>query len=84
MSSVVNLYSTSKLKIICLCLNILIGSLFTLAQSKLAYSSTELPDKVVFHKNFDPPGEPEPKTTSGAGSRDIQRCGQDEEPIKAF
>ncbi|OKH34559.1 hypothetical protein NIES2101_38760 [Calothrix sp. HK-06] len=77
-----NLYYISKLIIICLCLNILIGSLFTLAQSELAYNSTYLPDEVVFHENFDPPGEPEPKTTSGAGSRDIQRCGQDEAPIK--
>lgn len=78
------LYYISKLIITSLSLNILIGGLFIFAQSELVVSSTKLPNEIVFHKNFDPPGEPKPKTTVGAGSRDMQKCGQDEAPIKAL
>lgn len=76
-----NFYSISKLLTIGLSLSILIGGLFTYAESELVTNST-IPDKVVFQENFDPPGEPQPKTTSGAGSRDSQRCSFEEEPIK--
>ncbi len=79
-----NFYSIGKLIIIALSLNILIGGLFSLAQPELSPSNTKVPNEVVFQEIFNPPGEPEPKTTSGAGSRDIQRCSLDEAPIKAL
>lgn len=77
-----NFYFICKLIIIALSLNILAGGLFTLAQSELLLSSKKVPNEVVFQEVFNPPGEPKPKTTSGAGSRDIQRCSLDEAPIK--
>jgi hypothetical protein len=78
----INLSSIGKLLTIALLLNILIEGSFTLVQSQLVTNSTNLPDRVVFSENFDPPGEPEPKTSSGAGSRDSQRCSLNEKPIK--
>lgn len=41
-----------------------------------------VPERLVFQENFDPPGTGEPPKTSGAGSRDGGRCAASEPPIQ--
>ncbi len=54
------------------------------AQSELGARSATLPQGPVFQENFDPPGDEQPKDTSGAGSRDGLRCSPDEQPIRSL
>ena len=52
------------------------------AQLELGIRSTTLPERLIFQDNFDPPGDGEPKDSSGAGSRDGLRCSPEEQPIR--
>lgn len=75
MDDKVTFYPLGKLIIIGLSLNILnvlAGGLFTFTPPELIFSSTNVRNEVIFHDNFDPPGDPEPKKTSGAGSRYVE------------
>ena len=54
------------------------------AQSSLETRSATLTEQILFDKDFEPPGDKEPKDTSGAGSRDGLKCSQDEQPIRAL
>ncbi|MDB9527526.1 DUF928 domain-containing protein [Oscillatoria sp. CS-180] len=45
--------------------------------------ATALQD-IVFNSDFEPPGTGQPRDTSGAGSRDGNRCSASEDPIQAF
>ncbi|MEH2067215.1 MAG: DUF928 domain-containing protein [Nostoc sp.] len=72
-----------KLLSITILLNLVIFGSPILAQSLVEKSKTNLQNIIVFQENFDPPGDPEPKSgTVGAGSRDGQRCSANEQPIK--
>jgi hypothetical protein len=52
------------------------------AQPQLRTKNTSVPGRLVFQEDFDPPGDGEPKGTSGAGSRSGDRCAQNEMPIR--
>ena len=52
------------------------------AQSQLESKNATRAERIVFDKNFDPPGDGAPQDTSGAGSRDGLKCPQDEQPIR--
>lgn len=75
MDDTVTFYSLGKLIIIGLSLNILnvlAGGLFTFTPPEVILSSTKVRNEVIFHDNFNPPADPEPKRTSGAGSRYVE------------
>lgn len=57
-------------------------SFATCAQSKSESSNNDLQKQIVFQESFEPPGDGEPKDTSGAGSRSEFRCSKNEQPIK--
>ncbi|MEH2295867.1 DUF928 domain-containing protein [Nostoc sp.] len=72
-----------KFLIVGLSLQLLMFALPSLAQSESVASKVNLLKQFVFEENFEPPGEPEPKSeTVGAGSRDGLRCSENEQPIK--
>ncbi|WP_407900014.1 hypothetical protein [Scytonema sp. NUACC26] len=58
-------------------------SFATCAQPKLELSNSDFQKQIVFQESFDPPGDGEPKDTSGAGSRHGFRCYQNEQTILA-
>lgn len=51
-------------------------SLAAPARSEIKIKSITLPEWVVFDKNFNPPGEGQPKDSSGAGSRSRRKISQ--------
>ncbi|GAB1544363.1 DUF928 domain-containing protein [Scytonema sp. NUACC21] len=62
---------------------ILLGFSYTaLAQPKLESRTTSVQKDLIFQESFEPPGDGEPKDTSGAGSRDGMRCSKNEQPIR--
>ncbi len=61
---------------------LLIADLPAQAQLELETRSSTLPERLVFQENFDPPGDGEPKDSSGAGSRDGLRCSPEEQQIR--
>jgi hypothetical protein len=52
------------------------------ANSNLKAQTTNLPKRLIFLENFNPPGNGQPPETSGAGSRDGRKCAVDESPIQ--
>ncbi|MFL9453855.1 hypothetical protein AB0758_22470 [Tolypothrix bouteillei VB521301_2] len=65
--------------------HILLGLSFaTFSQTKLGFSNNNLQKHILFQESFEPPGDGEPKDTSGAGSRKGLRYTQNEQPIQAF
>ncbi len=53
-------------------MHILLGFSFaTCAQAKLGLQNNDLQKQLVFQESFEPPGDGEPKETSGAGSRKL-------------
>ncbi|KYC42638.1 hypothetical protein WA1_14925 [Scytonema hofmannii PCC 7110] len=53
-------------------MHILLGFSFaTCAQAKLELQNNNLQKHIVFQESFEPPGEGEPRETSGAGSRKL-------------
>lgn len=60
---------------------LLLPGLAVRAQSQLESRHT-LPEGIIFHENFEPPGDDKPKGSSGAGSRDGLKCSEDTQSIR--
>ncbi|MBH8573159.1 hypothetical protein I8752_09045 [Nostocaceae cyanobacterium CENA369] len=64
-----------RLFALCSILEFLLNLSFaTPAKSEIKIQSVTLPEWVVFDKDFNPPGQGEPKDSSGAGSRSRFKC----------
>ncbi len=54
-------------------------------QLRLENNTVSFPKEIIFQDSFEPPGDPEPKDTKGAGSRDGNKCSaNDKQKIKSL
>ncbi|MCJ8280358.1 MAG: DUF928 domain-containing protein [Rivularia sp. ALOHA_DT_140] len=65
-----------------LLLAITVSSLAAQAQPQFGNNPNPLSEIIIFQDALEPPGDPEPEDTKGSGSRDEEKCSNQEQNIK--